>query len=204
MLRKSARISGRVVVSAVISWTLIPIAVADAPAPSANPPSAAESAEAKFKRLHTVPEDGIGDDHWLSGATNFVRMILAQRPNEDLVICIAGCVPKQDRVVYAQPAEPTSRKPLGVVSDAAPVATPATEAETPAQAATAPADQSKPAVAADGDAKKLEFVPSMAKPETAGAASEGSTESAPETVEAPSNDAVEPEATETPDTKDLR
>ena len=89
MLRKSARVSGRLIVSAVISWTLIPIAVADAPSSSTKPTSAAE-VEANFKRLHTVPEDGIGDEHWLSGATNFVREVLAKRPNEDLVICVAG------------------------------------------------------------------------------------------------------------------
>lgn len=182
MLRKSARVSGRLIVSAVISWTLIPIAVADAPSSSTKPMSAAE-AEANFKRLHTVPEDGIGDEHWLSGATNFVREVLAKRPNEDLVICVAGCVPKQDRVVYAQPSEPTSRRPLGVVSEAAPAAA-APAADTPAQA---------------------EFVPSMATPEHADAPSEGAAEAAPETVDTPSNDPVEPEgAVETPDSSDAR
>ena len=199
MLRKSARVSGRIVVSAVLSWTLMPIAVADAPVPSASPASAEESAEAKFKRLHTVPEDGIGDTHWLSGATNFVRTVMEQRPKEDLVICVAGCVPKQDRVVYAQPAEPTSRQRPGVVSDAAPATQPSPAADTPAQA-DAGASASEPAAAAEGETKNLEFVPSMAEPKGAGAASEGASESVPETVETPSNDAVESEGpVETPD-----
>lgn len=192
MLRKSARVSGRLLVSAMISWSLIPIAVADAPTPTANPAAAAaESADAKFKRLHTVPEDGIGDDHWLSGATNFVRELLAKRPNEDLVICVAGCVPKQDRVVYAQPAEPTSR-PSVAVSDAAP--------QPPA------APQADAGAAAENGAPKSEFVPTMAKPENAETPpTDGAVEAAPETVDVPSNDPVEPDgAVETPDASDLR
>lgn len=193
MLRKSARVSGRIVVSAVLSWALIPIAVADAPTQSTNPKSAAESAEANFKRLHTVPEDGMGDDHWLSGATNFIRQVLAQRPNEDLVICVAGCIGKQDRVVYAQPAEPTSRQPVGVVSDAMPAPAMDSTAETPAQADAgtspgepSPVESSEPAAASTDDAdKKPEFVPSMAQPGNAEKSSEGADEAAPEAVEEP-------------------
>lgn len=179
MLRKSARVCGRLTMSAVISWSLIPIAVADAPAPaSAEPAAAAQPA----KRLHTVPEDGLGDDHWLSGATRIVREILAQRPNEDLVICVAGCVPKQDRVVYAQPAEAPS-KPANVVSDATPVAPKATE-EPAAQA---------PARADAVDAKRMEFVPTAGNTADTPAPTEGAKEPAPETVDEPSNEAVEPE-----------
>lgn len=57
-----------------------------------------------MKHLYTVPEDGMGDKAWLSGANSIVREIMAKRPDEDLVICVAGCV-AMDRVVYAQPAE---------------------------------------------------------------------------------------------------
>lgn len=184
MLRRSARVCGRVVMSAVISWSLIPIAIADAPAAS----STETAASAPAKRLHTVPEDGLGDEHWLSGATRMVRQILAERPNEDLVICIAGCVPKLDRVVYAQPAE-EQRKP-DAVSDAVPAAPSA--AETPAQA-----DAS--------DAKRMEFVPTAGNTGDAKAPADGAKEAAPETGDVPSNDPVEPEGpAETPDSSDLR
>lgn len=176
MLRKSARVSGRVAVSALLSWTLIPIAVADAPTPSKTPASAAEAADANFKRLHTVPEDGIGDDHWLSGATNLVREILVKRPKEDLVICVAGCIGKQDRVVYAQPSEPTSRQPVGVVSEAK-----------PAPAMTPDADKPEHADAE----QKPEFVPTMAQPETADTPSEAPVEAAPEAAEEPATPATD-------------
>ena len=184
MLRKSARVSGRLVVSAAISWTLIPIAVADAPSTGASPASSAAAEEAKFKKLHTVPEDGIGDEHWLSGATNFVREVMTKRPNEDLVICVAGCLAKQDRVVYAQPAEPTSRQPSKSVSELSPAATGNAEA---ADTAASSAQQ--------GDAEKGAFVPSMAQPENAEAPSESATEAAPETSEQPAAESSEPAST---------
>ncbi len=141
MLRKSVRVSSRLALSAAISWTLIPIAVADAPSTPTSNSAAAEASVAPAKRLFTVPEDGMGDKRWLSGATRFVREILAKRPNEDLVICIAGCVGKQDRVVYAQPAEVSP--PNDQVSDA--------DADTDA---------------APAAANKSEFVPTMAKPQS--------------------------------------
>lgn len=184
MLRKSARVSGRLVVSAAISWTLIPIAVADAPSPAASPASTAAADEAKFKKLHTVPEDGIGDEHWLSGATNFVREVMAKRPNEDLVICVAGCLAKQDRVVYAQPAEPTSRKPANSVSELSPAA---------------PGDPGVVGTAASsaeqGDAEKGAFVPTMAQPENVESPHEAVTEAAPESAEQPAAESREPAAT---------
>ena len=34
-----------------------------------------------------------------------VRKLMAARPNEDLIICVAGCFSGRDRVVYAQPTE---------------------------------------------------------------------------------------------------
>lgn len=184
MLRKSARVSGRLVVSAAISWTLIPIAVADAPSPTASQASTAAAEEAKFKKLHTVPEDGIGDDHWLSGATNFVREVMAKRPNEDLVICVAGCLAKQDRVVYAQPAEPTSRKPSNAVSELSPAVSDEAEA---ARSAVSSAQQ--------GEAEKGTFVPTMAQPENAEGPHDGATEAAPEAAEQPAAESSEPSAT---------
>lgn len=184
MLRKSARVSGRLVMSAAISWTLIPIAVADAPSPAASQASTPAADEAKFKKLHTVPEDGIGDEHWLSGATNFVREVMAKRPNEDLVICVAGCLAKQDRVVYAQPAEPTSRKPSNV-SELAPAAPGNPEAVGTAASS-----------AEQGDAEKGAFVPTMAQPENAESPHEAATEAAPESSEKPAAESSEPAATE--------
>ena len=181
MVGKCMRVSGRLVVSAAISWSLIPIANADAPQPSdkqseitdtAAPGSA--SGEAAQKLLHTVPEDGMGDTKWLSGATRIVREITLKRSKEDLIICIAGCVPKQDRVVYAQPTEYVAPKPDATASEtsgAAPKISPA-KAETekpaakPATTANAPAvaPSAKPAVMPAVDAKPVEAKPAEANP----------------------------------------
>ena len=38
-------------------------------------------------------------------SSRLVRDIVATRPNEDLIICIAGCRPNQDHVIYAQPTD---------------------------------------------------------------------------------------------------
>jgi hypothetical protein len=119
MLRRPVRVAGRIAVLAAISWTLIPIAIADAPAPmQVAAASTSEPGESGGKQLFTVPEDGMGDTHWLSGATRLVRDILQKRPNEDLVICIAGCIASQGRVVYAQPTDPDYRA-KDLVSDGA-------------------------------------------------------------------------------------
>lgn len=86
MFRKSVRVASRIAVSAAISWTLIPIAIADAPAPTplgGTPAAAPQAGAPSGKRLFTVPEDGMGDTHWLSGATRAVREIMLKRPNED-------------------------------------------------------------------------------------------------------------------------
>lgn len=162
MLRKSARVSGRIAASAILSWSLIPIAVADAPS-SAPTETAAQSGQPGGKRLHTVPEDGLGDEQWLSGATQLVRDVLLKRPKEDLVICVAGCVSKQDRVVYAQPADLAVKRSADVQSDASP----ATDA-----------------------GKRSEFVPSMAGEEGAAAPVEGAAADSPvQSDETPVEDA---------------
>lgn len=112
MLRRTMRISARLLLSAAISWTLIPIAVAEPPEDESSKPQ---------KRLHTVPEDGMGNDDWLSGANSIVRAIITKRPDEDLIICVAGCVAR-DRVVYAQPAEKPPVKAKSAAADKAPEA----------------------------------------------------------------------------------
>ncbi len=54
--------------------------------------------------LNSVPVDG-STLHELPGTESpLVKQILASRPNEDLVICIAGCFSGRDRVIYAQPS----------------------------------------------------------------------------------------------------
>jgi hypothetical protein len=214
MIRSSVRMFVRLLLSVVLSWTLIPVvnahaqssdepAVESAPPPSETPeaaapesessssPSADASSEPPARNLNTIPEDGLGNSVWLSGATRVVREITAKRPNEDLVICIAGCVEKQDLVVFAQPAEVVPKKPDETTSDAAPVsAKPATAVAFPARdntgdampvvkSPTAKSDQPKsadlksdgqPAIdpaakaGASADMKKSEFEPSMAQP----------------------------------------
>ena len=109
MFQSAMRFASRFILSAGIAWSLIPIAAADAPEKSPAEPT---------KRLFTVPEDGMGDKTWLSGATRLVREITEKRPNEDLVICVAGCV-VADRVVYAQPAEvPPKDEPVAAAEPA--------------------------------------------------------------------------------------
>lgn len=104
--------------------------VPDAPAPGA-------------KILHSIPEDGMP----IQGATGpynkQIRDLVAARPGEDLVICVAGCFSGRDRVVYAQPVE---AKPAAPKVSAAKPADPAkTAAALPAPAAAKPAP--KPATA---------------------------------------------------------
>lgn len=193
MIRSFLRLSGRIVVSMALSCTLIPIASADEPAsPPASEATAAPSetgsadAGTPQKNLDTVPEDGLGDTKWLSGATKVVRDLQAARPNEDLIICIGGCLSYADRVIYSQPAEPPEAKPVKVpaktVSDAAPAASPATKTE-----------ESKPAPSAQkAEAeKKPAFVPSMSTPKTP---SEAAPESTPKTGDASSPAADSPAA----------
>jgi cytoskeletal protein RodZ len=209
MIRSSVRFCGRLVLSAAIAWTVIPVANADEPAPEAPAASSSEqpaeatapetstsdasasssdtSSETPEKQLHTIPEDGMGDTAWLSGATRLVREITMKRQFEDLVICIGGCFGQNDRVVYAQPAEIVSKKPVDTAYDQAPAPTPTPAAAMPAAAAPSPLNSNKsPAAPADlkpaitsaaqataiDDSKKPEFVPStseaapVAKPTT--------------------------------------
>ncbi|MFN0218886.1 MAG: hypothetical protein ACKVP4_08755 [Hyphomicrobium sp.] len=109
----------------------------DAPAAvdtSMSPPPGIE------KQLHTIPEDGE-----TVGAFDFVprwlRALLDSRPNEDLIVCIAGCSPNRDRVVYARLKEKPDPAPQAAVTPsplAAPASTPVTAA--PVAAPTKAAD----------------------------------------------------------------
>ena len=75
------------------------------PAPEAANPEASppQMEKVEAKRLHTVPEDDLVKDN--SIPPKFVRELMAARPKEDLIICMAGCSPSRDRVIYAQPSE---------------------------------------------------------------------------------------------------
>jgi hypothetical protein len=89
-------------------------------------PAGAEPYAPKAKNLNTVPE-GAGDAANSSAPDSaFVNQILAARPNEDLVICIAGCFGGRDRVIYAQPTlrpaagqlgAPAARQKIGAATD---------------------------------------------------------------------------------------
>ena len=61
--------------------------------------------------LRTIPEDGAGSRRVAGPDSPLVRRLIASRPNEDLVICVAGCFSGRDPVVYAQPAAKPGRKP---------------------------------------------------------------------------------------------
>jgi len=67
------------------------------------------------KNLNTVPVDGFSQAR--RGPDNaLIRKLEASRPNEDLVICIAGCFSGRDRVVYAQPIDRSAQASPAVMS----------------------------------------------------------------------------------------
>jgi hypothetical protein len=174
MDRKSVRVCCQLALSAMLSWTLIPIANAETPSAARTPAAGkAPRGDDAFKKLNTVPEDGMGDKEWLGGLTRVAREIMAKRPNEDLIICIAGCVDKQDRVVFAQPAEPVRPKPVDTYSDAAPVsATPAAATSEavepkPVDAKSAPDKSTIDKAAADKAAMSPAVITPAANPTTA-------------------------------------
>lgn len=68
------------------------------------PAGAAPDTHSTAKNLNTVPDDNLGLPAAAGGDNPLVKRLLAARPNEDLVICIAGCFSGRDRVVYAQPS----------------------------------------------------------------------------------------------------
>jgi hypothetical protein len=68
-------------------------------------PAGASDMQASGRNLNTVPEDGLGPQTGMSANNHLVRKLLAARPDEDLIICVAGCSDNHDRVVYAQPTQ---------------------------------------------------------------------------------------------------
>jgi hypothetical protein len=82
------------------------------------PAGVTADAKPAAKNLNTVPDDGLAPDAAKGPNNRLVSQLLAARPNEDLIICIAGCFSGRDRVVYAQPIErPMAMKRTGSTSD---------------------------------------------------------------------------------------
>jgi hypothetical protein len=77
--------------------------------------AAISDGQAATKNLNSVPIDGFESPNGIE-SSRLVRQLTAARPNEDLVICIAGCFSGRDRVVYAQPIDRSAQtaKPASV------------------------------------------------------------------------------------------
>jgi hypothetical protein len=76
-----------------------------AAADSQTSPAGVPDSNAGKRNLNTVPEDGLDVGSAMGPNNGLVRKLMAARPNEDLIICVAGCFSGRDRVVYAQPTE---------------------------------------------------------------------------------------------------
>ncbi|MBS0253264.1 MAG: hypothetical protein JSR78_19570 [Proteobacteria bacterium] len=75
-------------------------------------PQGPDSYVPKPGNLNSVPEDGVSLRSRPGADSPLVRQILAARPNEDLVICVAGCYAARNRVVFAQPSASAMRGSL--------------------------------------------------------------------------------------------
>ena len=114
-----------------------PAETAEAPLEVAEPKTDGAPAP---KRLYTIPEDGERKADQLGPNGRLVRALLEARPNEDIVICVAGCFTGHDRVVYAQPAEPRPVKAKAPVAATKPATTDAKVSQMPEAA---PAEMKK-------------------------------------------------------------
>lgn len=188
-MRNSAPAWVLAALSASLSVSLSAPSFADAPKgapsapPSAAPPSSAPQGGAAHsgggsagpgqgvirKIFHTIPEDGSGSVDDIPASSRLVRDIIKMHPKEDLIICIAGCRPGGERVVYAQPSDPQVAPKPAPVSEAPPLP------EQPAAAA-ADAAASEPAktseevkpVNSGSDASQAAATGAPVAPETAG------------------------------------
>ena len=107
--------------NATLSWVSMALAVAfsfpaanlafadasaDGSPPDASPsqrnPTTGGGGSTQGKIVRNVDDSSTPD---YPASSRLVRDIVATRPNEDLIICIAGCRPGQDRVIYAQPVD---------------------------------------------------------------------------------------------------
>lgn len=135
------------------------------------------------KRMFTIPEDGAGEV--TIRPPKVVREILAKRPLEDLTICVAGCRPNRDLVVYAQPSDPAD-PPKPKENAAAPAPAPAAKS----------AEQKKPAIVPAG-----EMLPTAAKSETGGDDKVSDKVDVPAEADIATPDAAAPKAEMKPDAK---
>ena len=151
-----------------VTLPLLVVATAIVQAEGATPaPQAAAAPAAEKKKLNTVPEDGIpGAD--LLVPNKLVRDFMAKRPNEDLIVCVAGCYSHRDKVVYAQPMEPKTPAPTPPVAEAAPAAAPPVAEANPSLPAATPEKVIDNAAAkADGTAAAALTVINAAPPAAA-------------------------------------
>lgn len=162
----------------LLSWSSVALAAAlahniggaaavEPPAKSAVPVAAGNTPSATPKIMHTIPEDGMGDTG-IPASSRLVRHLLGVHPNEDLVICIAGCRPGADRVVHAVPADPLPpaiavTRPAAVVQPAAATEPEPATAAAPVAATPAVAPAATPAPSAKAD----EVKPAAEAPESA-------------------------------------
>lgn len=131
--------------SSLLLWSCIALSSA-----SLAPMWYATGALAAGTDLSTEPEDGAQDD--FPASSRLVRDLIAARPNEDLVICVAGCRPGTDRVIFAQPADPMAKRtnvaaqPVAVPAASEPVADKKDDSPAPASADATASQSSEPAV----------------------------------------------------------
>ncbi len=133
---------------ALSALSLVPVLLGQATA--ADKPAAARADTPKRNMgPDTVPEDGAGVDDF-PASSRLVRDVLKSRPDEDLIICVAGCRPGNDRVVYAQPSDPKALPAVAAPEQAPqPVAERAPENKPSESAASEPAAAGKNAIEAE-------------------------------------------------------
>jgi hypothetical protein len=100
---------------AVVALALIPASSAFSEAPHAGD---SRNRDPALQETKDLAADELNSRDIASPDNALVRRLMAERPNEDLVICIAGCFSGRDRVVYAQPADrrTTPRTPASTSS----------------------------------------------------------------------------------------
>lgn len=167
MRRITLLVGGAMALSAL---SLVPVLLGEATA-AGKPPSTAPAAGTAKPNMGpaTVPEDGGGAEDF-PASSRLVRDVLKARPTEDLIICVAGCRPGNDRVVYAQPSDP--REPAASpVQVPQPLAEQGPENEPPESAVS-----EVPASGMDGSAAEESAAEKAAAEDAAGRAGEAEAE----------------------------
>lgn len=81
--------------------------------------SGAEEGKVSAQSPTNIPDDNLGPANADGSGNRVVRQLLAARPGEDLIICMAGCFSDRDRVIYAQPANPKAASGASIANPAA-------------------------------------------------------------------------------------